>query len=107
MPNPNQPVSSSRILDLLAEGVSRYQQEGRQGVDWTLLHMTTAERVAFDLFLVRMNDELAWEAGTVEHRFHERVRRMAEACQEKTCWCHVDPHPADFFCSHCGCRGRE
>ena len=29
------------------------------------------------LFLVRMGDELAYEPGTTEHRFRERVRRMA------------------------------
>lgn len=24
-------------------------------------------------------------------------------CAEQTCWCHVDPQQAGFFCSSCGC----
>ena len=71
-------VESSRILDLLADAVSSYRREGEQGIAWTFHHaMTADERLAFDVFLVRMGDELAWQAGTTESRFRERVRRMA------------------------------
>ena len=72
-----QAVSSSRILDLLADAVKRYRHEGERGTDWTMLNMSSDERVAFDLFLVRMGDALAWEPGTFEHRFRTRVKAMA------------------------------
>lgn len=73
----NMATSVSRILDLLVEAVKRYKQEGNRGIDWTFDHMTQDERLAFDLFLVRMNDPLAYEAGTCEYRFRTRVLRMA------------------------------
>jgi hypothetical protein len=71
-----QSVTSGRILDLLADAVSRYKQDGDRGVAWTFQWMTDEERIAFDLFLVRMKDELAYQPGTCENRFRERVRRM-------------------------------
>jgi hypothetical protein len=71
-------VTSGRILDLLADAVSRYRREGQRGVDWTLMHMSAEERTAFDLFLVRMKDPLAWQPGTTEFRFRARVVAMAE-----------------------------
>ena len=70
-------VESGRILDLLADAVSGYKREGESGSAWTFFHMSADERLAFDLFLVRMGDELAYQAGTTESRFRERVRRMA------------------------------
>ena len=72
-------VTEGRILDLLADGCSRHKRDGSAA--WTLRHMTQEERLAFDLFLVRTGDELAFEAGTVEHRFMERVRRMVHLAQ--------------------------
>lgn len=73
------PVTEGRLLDKLAEAVQRYKQEGTRGTDWTYDHMSAEERLAFDLFLVRVGDELAYQAGSPESRFRERVRRMAEA----------------------------
>lgn len=73
-----QPVPSSRILDLLTGAANRYKSEGKQGSDWIFFHMSDAERLAFDLFLVKMGDELAYQPGTTEYRFTERVRRMVE-----------------------------
>lgn len=73
----NPPVSSSRILDLLADAVKREKTEPGQGWTWTYFHvMTPAEHLAFDLWLVRMKDPLAWEAGTPEGRFRQRVQEM-------------------------------
>lgn len=74
------PVTEGRILDLIADACTRYKQEGQRGIDWTFhMSMSAREKLAFDIFLVRTGDELAWEAGTVEHRFTTRVRRMVEA----------------------------
>ena len=68
-------IESGRILDLIAQGVREYRSDG--GTAWTFHHvMTSEDRLAFDLFLVRMGDELAYQAGSTEGRFAERVRRM-------------------------------
>lgn len=98
-------VTEGRILDLLADACARYRREGERGAQWTLCYMTVDERLAFDLFLVRTKDPLAWEAGTVTHRWVTRVRRMvmglrcegplacdgqhcAHAAQgQRCCWC--------------------
>jgi hypothetical protein len=72
------PVTTGRILDLLAEAATRYKREGRRGIDWTFDHTTDEERLAFDLFLVKMKDLLAYEPGTCEHRFRTRAIAMAE-----------------------------
>jgi hypothetical protein len=70
-------ITESRILDLLADACARYRLEGSRGIDWTLFQvMNAAERLAFDVFLVRTKDPLAYEAGTVEYRFRTRVMRM-------------------------------
>jgi len=71
-----QSVTEGRILDLLAEAVKKEQIPGHSWAD-VFFHMSAMERLAFDLFLVRTRDPLAYEAGTVEHRFSTRVRRMA------------------------------
>lgn len=71
-------VSASTILDRLAEACKRFKMEGARGVDWTWDHMSSAERLAFDLFLVKMKDQLAYEPGTPEHRFRTRVQRMVK-----------------------------
>lgn len=81
-------VSSSRILDRLADACARWRYSasiGRTGPDGALdvfFSMSDSERLAFDLFLVSMDDELAHQAGTCEHRFIERVRRMVSATGE-------------------------
>jgi len=71
-------VSTSRILDCLADACQRTKLEGLDAaIAWTWHHcMSADEHLAFDLFLVRMKDELAWQAGSPESRFRERVRRM-------------------------------
>ena len=69
-------IESGRILDLLAQGVREYRRDG--GTAWTFHHvMTSEDRLGFDLFLVRMKDDLAYQPGSTESRFAERVRRMA------------------------------
>jgi hypothetical protein len=69
-------VTESRILDLIADACKRERTPGCGGAAWTFLHMTEQERLAFDLFLVRTGDSLAFEPGTTEYRFRERIRRM-------------------------------
>lgn len=71
-------VTEGQILDRLARAVRRYKAEGKGGIDWEFFNMSQEERVAFDLFLVRVKDPLAYEPGSVEHRFNVRVMRMAE-----------------------------
>lgn len=81
------PVTESRILDLLAAAVQDERNGMRRGephvYNWRRVFflMTTLERVAFDLFLVRTKDQLAYEPGTVENRFRERVQRMAKLAE--------------------------
>ena len=78
-------VTSSRILDLLADAARRVrsgQENGAELVWW--LDMTEAERVAFDLFLVRMGDPLGYQAGPGWLRFWERVRRMTAPFMSET-----------------------
>lgn len=70
------PVTTARILDLIAEACERVSGGDASGDRWVFTRMTAHERVAFDLFLVRTGDELAYRAGSVESRFFARVRRM-------------------------------
>ena len=72
------PTTTGRILDLLADAVTRAKLDGLDSaVSWTWFQcMSRDEHLAFDLFLVRMGDELAWQPGSPESRFRERVRRM-------------------------------
>lgn len=72
------PVTEGRILDKLAEASQRVLRGDQGGAAWVWDHMTSEEHLAFDLFLVRTRDPLAWEAGRPEARFKERVRRMVE-----------------------------
>jgi len=71
-------VTEGRILDLLAHAAHMARDQGLDAaVGWVWSRMMTPrERLAFDLFLVRVGDELAWKAGSPESRFRERVRRM-------------------------------
>ena len=77
MKNEANTVTESRILDLLTTAVHATLRGAEDGASWTFMHMTLAERLAFDLFLVRVKDPLAYEAGTTERRFKTRVARMA------------------------------
>ena len=73
-------VTSTRILDCLAEACTRFRADGTRGIDWTWFRsMTPDERLAFDTFLVKMGDPLAWQAGSPESRFRTRVTRMVNA----------------------------
>ena len=74
-------VTTSRILDCLADACQRAKNDGLDSAIAWVWHrcMSADERLAFDLFLVKMKDELAWQAGSPESRFRERVRRMVIA----------------------------
>jgi len=67
-------------LDFLTHAVKRAKSEGLDSaVSWTYHWVMSADdKLKFDGFLVRMDDPLAYQAGTPESRFRERVRRMAE-----------------------------
>jgi len=71
-------VSMSRILDLITEAISRYNREGMRGIEWTFDHMTDAEKLAYDMHLVKVEHSLAWQPGTTESRFKAQVKAMAE-----------------------------
>lgn len=70
-------VTSSQILDILALAVKQYKVYGKRGIEWTFDHMSSDERIAFDFFLVKMGDQLAYQPGTTEYRFTARVLAMA------------------------------
>ena len=64
-------------LDHLAAAVRHCEVYGETAAaDYFHNRMDDAARLKFDGFLVRMNDELAYEAGTCERRFKTRVIRM-------------------------------
>jgi hypothetical protein len=71
-------------IDLLTEACQRFKREGRRGIDWVFDHMSSRERLAFDLWLVEVGDQLAWEPGTTEYRFHARVLAMVLAMVRNT-----------------------
>ncbi len=73
-------ADNGRALDLLAMACTRAKLEGVEAAcSWVYFMQTTEQdRLDFDCFLVRMKDPLANQAGTPEHRFRERVRRMVE-----------------------------
>lgn len=66
------------ILNLLAETVKRVRIYGTaEARNVFCRQMSSDMRIAFDLFLVRTKDPLAYQPGTCENRFFERVCRMA------------------------------
>jgi len=74
---------AEQILNFLTDAVHRYLREGDQGIAWTFHQcMTSDDRLRFDLWLVEMKDRLAWQPGSTEWRFKQRVKAMAETYQE-------------------------
>jgi len=69
--------TESEILNRMVFAARRFKLEGERGIAWEFMQMSDREKLAFDLFLVRTRDPLAYEAGTVEYRFWTRVKRMA------------------------------
>jgi len=66
------------MLDLLVETVQRVKVYGTaEAHNVYCRQMSIDARIAFDLFLVRTKDPLAYQAGMGESRFVERVTRMA------------------------------
>lgn len=71
--------TESEIIDFLTQASSRVLRGDANGIDWVFFHcMDQQARLAFDLFLVRTDDPLAYEVGTTEYRFKTRVNRMVE-----------------------------
>ena len=72
-------VTEGMILDHLAAAIARAKVYGRTDIrSYFCLHLSSEVRVAFDLFLVRTKDPLAFEAGSCEQRFFTRVSRMLD-----------------------------
>jgi hypothetical protein len=72
-------TTESRILDIIVSAVQRYKSEGMRGIEWVFdRSMTQEDKLAFDLFLVRTKDSLAFQPGTTEYRFKARVIAMAK-----------------------------
>lgn len=66
-----------KMLDILTAAVNRYKVYGRRGIEQEFDAMTADERLCFDLWLVKVEDQLAQFAGTTESRFRARVLAMA------------------------------
>lgn len=66
-----------KMLDIVTGAVAQYRVYGRRGISEAFDQMSQEERVAFDLWLVKVGDQLAQHAGTVESRFTARVLSMA------------------------------
>jgi hypothetical protein len=83
--------STTTILDFLAEAVNAELRGDPNGWSWVWFYrMTAIDRLGFDLFLVKMRDPLAYEAGTPENRFRRRVLAMVQAERERR---DVKPNP--------------
>lgn len=68
------------ILDFITEAVHRELRGERDGWSWVFFHeMSANDHLRFDLWLVKMGDPLASEAGTPENRFRRRVMAMVNA----------------------------
>ena len=71
-------VSTSTIIDHITIAIGRVKTYGQSEAVNYFLSMPQEDRLAFDLFLVKMQDPLAYEPGSPQWRFSERVRRMVE-----------------------------
>lgn len=78
-------MESSTILDVLGRAATAIRGLPTEEAEVVATSwwgtFSTEERVAFDLFLVKMGDELAFSYGTPFSRFFERVRRMAHLAE--------------------------
>lgn len=71
-------VTEAQLIDHLVKA-AKTELRGENGITWEYFHvMTQEEKLAFDLFLVRTKDELAYQPGTPESRFRIKVQRMVE-----------------------------
>ena len=70
--------TTGRIMDLITTAVHLHLGLVVDGIFQTFATMDSRERLAFDLFLVRMDHAQAYQAGTVEERFRNVVLRHAE-----------------------------
>lgn len=71
------------ILDFVTEAVNRELQQGAAGALWVWHHVMTAkDRARFDLWLVKTQHPLAWEAGSPESRWRRLIDRMVEQTKE-------------------------
>ena len=101
-------ADNGRALDLLAQACERARREGFDAaISWTYhMQMSAQDRLDFDCFLVRMKDELAYQAGTPESRFRERVRRMIGTVGEPMTKCVLCGQVGTGACG-CGFQGEK
>ena len=65
-------------MDLITEAVQLHLGLHVDGISQVFARMDSRERLAFDLFLVRMDHAQAYQAGTTEERFRNVVLRHAD-----------------------------
>jgi hypothetical protein len=71
--------TESDILDRIASSCASVKVYGiAEASNIWCRQMSATERRAFDLFLVRTGDPLAYEAGTGESRFVRRITSMVQ-----------------------------
>jgi len=71
--------TEGEIIGFMAQAARRVLNGDSRGIEWVFFQcMDETARVAFDLFLVRTKDPLAYEAGTVEYRFKAKVQRIVD-----------------------------
>ncbi len=85
--------------------IVRYRKqdgESRYLVTRTLSGMINRTRVGESPLLVL---EVSPDGSIISKakEFNKVVYGKSTECREYTCWCHVDPKPTGFECSHCGC----
>lgn len=66
-------MTERTLTAIFSEARARCLMEATRGSDWTFAHMTSAEREAFDSWLVEVGHVLASEPGTTEGRFRSFV----------------------------------
>jgi len=80
-------AGTHEVMDLVADAVrvvlEAPEERGHLVASECFARLTPEQVLGFDAFLVRMDDQLAWTAGTPESRFGHRVCRMAylERCR--------------------------
>jgi len=73
-----------KSLDHISAAIARAKVYGRSEIgSYHARCMSAADRLAFDLFLVKSRDPLAWQAGSPESRFIERCNRMMDLAEGK------------------------
>jgi hypothetical protein len=71
-------ASPKELVEAAALRVLNPGSSGFGETNWVFMQMGAAERKAFDNWLVSIKDPLAYEPGTTEQRFKQKVRELVE-----------------------------